>query len=113
MSNVKLMLTAPLLAASLYSGHVLSQSHAGHAVQDSRDSRDPTDASVRVPTIAHRSTFSDYRSAREVQGGDWRGANEQVERIGGWRAYANEVEAAREAEKNSGGTATPVPHRHH
>ena len=52
---------------------------------------DPLDPAARVPPAAHRSAFVEYR--RQVIGPavDWRSANDTVQRIGGWRAYAREA----------------------
>lgn len=52
---------------------------------------DPLDPKVTVPAAAHRSSLANYRSAGELRVGSWKDANEQVNRIGGWRAYAREA----------------------
>jgi hypothetical protein len=55
---------------------------------------DPADAKALVPALQHRSAIADYRRldgpAPPVP---WREANDRVERIGGWRAYAREAQA--------------------
>ena len=53
---------------------------------------DPADPSARVPAITYRSPFADYRLLGEEAVGDWRAANDEVGRIGGWREYAREVQ---------------------
>ncbi|MFT4193951.1 hypothetical protein [Ottowia sp.] len=43
---------------------------------------------------AARSAFEGYRAYAEPPAIDWRQANDTVGRIGGWRAYAREAQAA-------------------
>jgi hypothetical protein len=52
---------------------------------------DPADANAEVPALVHRSAFTSYRAAGEIEVGSWREANDTVARIGGWRAYAREA----------------------
>ncbi len=66
---------------------------------------DPADPAARVPAATYRSTFSDYRPLGDETVGDWRVANDEVRRIGGWREYAREVQAS-EAKP---GAAPPRP----
>jgi hypothetical protein len=55
---------------------------------------DPLDGKASVAPLVYRSAFTDYRSlAAESPALGWREANEGVERIGGWRAYAREANA--------------------
>lgn len=55
---------------------------------------DPADAKAATPSLQHRSTFAGYRRlGAESPPLAWRGANDRVERIGGWRAYAREAHA--------------------
>jgi hypothetical protein len=61
-----------------------------HASAQSRP--DPADPSARVPTAAYRSPFADYRVLGDEAVGNWRAANDEVGRIGGWREYAREVQ---------------------
>ena len=53
---------------------------------------DPFDATVAVPPVAYRSSFTGYRGLSEQPVGDWRAANDTVGRIGGWKAYAKEAQ---------------------
>lgn len=53
---------------------------------------DPFDATVAVPPVAYRSSFTGYRALSESPVGDWRAANDTVGRIGGWKAYAKEAQ---------------------
>ncbi len=49
-----------------------------------------TGTAAPVPDAAP-SAFSTYRPFADAPPTDWRGANDQVGRIGGWRAYAKEA----------------------
>lgn len=49
---------------------------------------DPLDARAPVPPVVHKSPPP--KPADDPPPADWRAANERVERIGGWRAYARE-----------------------
>jgi len=52
---------------------------------------DPLDARAAVPRLVHRPAFAGYQPAGEVKVGSWKDANETVNRLGGWRAYAREA----------------------
>lgn len=52
---------------------------------------DPLDPAVPVPALSHSSALTHAPSLTEVQVGSWRDANDTVNRIGGWRAYAREA----------------------
>lgn len=51
---------------------------------------DPTDPRAGIPTLQYRSPFRDYRPLGEDKPLAWKAANDEVQRIGGWRAYAKE-----------------------
>jgi hypothetical protein len=53
--------------------------------------KDPLAASAPVPAAVYVSPLRAYRSAHEVPLGDWRAANDNVARIGGWRTYLREA----------------------
>lgn len=66
---------------------------------------DPLDPRARVPSPRHRTVLSRPLPASAIapaEPGDWRAANDEVHRIGGWRTYAREAAAA--APAASGGT---------
>lgn len=44
---------------------------------------DALDPSARVPPVAYRSVFSDYRPFAEQEPASWRALNEEVRRLGG------------------------------
>ena len=47
------------------------------------------DAAARLG-LGYESAFEDYERYEESDGPDWRGANDRVGEIGGWRTYARE-----------------------
>jgi hypothetical protein len=49
------------------------------------------------PTLHYDSAFKQYQPWREEKLEDWQTANQTVMRIGGWREYAKQAEAAKEA----------------
>jgi hypothetical protein len=55
---------------------------------------DPADAKAATPALQYRSALAGYRRLdAESPPLAWREANDRVERIGGWRAYAREATA--------------------
>jgi hypothetical protein len=53
---------------------------------------DPTDPRAAVPATTYRSPLTGYRRLTEPSPPNWRAANDEVERIGGWRAYLREAQ---------------------
>jgi len=53
---------------------------------------DPADPAAKVPAAAYRSPFAGYRPLGDEAVGNWRAANDEVGRIGGWREYARDVQ---------------------
>ncbi|WP_341887960.1 hypothetical protein [Variovorax sp. YR752] len=72
---------------------------------------DPLDPQAAVPAAVHRSSLTSYRGAGELRVGSWKDANEQVNRIGGWRAYAREA-AAPVAPAAKASAPTAAGHKH-
>jgi len=71
-------------------------------------SADPLDPQARVPQTTYQSPLANYRNLGEDQPTAWREANETVNRIGGWRAYAREalpVGVAPASPSSGGGSA--------
>lgn len=62
-------------------------------------------AAVTTTTPEFNSTFTGYRAYTEQPVGSWRDANDEVGRIGGWRAYAREAAATDGAK----GGVSPAP----
>jgi hypothetical protein len=55
---------------------------------------DPLDPQAVVPRLTHESAFKAYRGQRDEKLRAWKDANDEVGRIGGWRAYAREAQRA-------------------
>ena len=71
---------------------------------------DPLDAAADVPRTSHESAFKAYRRLGDTPPTPWKQANDTVERIGGWRAYAREADPARApADAASAPTPSPAP----
>jgi len=69
---------------------------------------DPTDAAAAVPPAAYRSSLGSYRRLADPPPADWKAANQTVERIGGWRAYAREANAPTPAASAPAAPAAPA-----
>lgn len=75
---------------------------------------DPLDPQARVPPATYHSALATYRRLGDDKPLPWKQANEAVNRIGGWRAYAREAQlpepaastpAARSAAPSAAGSA--------
>lgn len=53
---------------------------------------DPADVKNNVPLVLYQSPFRAYRPLGEDKPIPWKAANDEVARIGGWRAYAKEAQ---------------------
>lgn len=73
------------LVAAVTAAH--AQAAAAHG-----ERRDPLDPQARVPAVTYRSPFASYRRLGDDKSIPWREANETVNRVGGWRAYAREAQ---------------------
>ena len=51
----------------------------------------PDNAMADIPVVVYRSALTGYRSFRDVKVSSWQASNDNVARIGGWRAYAREA----------------------
>ncbi len=82
----------------------LAQSAAGKRA-------DPLDSSAAVPPLVFQSTLGGYQRHAEQPVGSWREANETVNRVGGWRAYAREAGRPDAPATNNAPSkpATPAP----
>jgi hypothetical protein len=98
--------TAPLAQPPAAAG---SPSRTDGVRSQSTAARDPGDARAAVPAVTYSSAFARYRSSTEPELGNWRGSNDNVGRIGGWRIYgreASEPEGGKQA--NDSKPAAPV-----
>lgn len=80
-----------LLAAVLAATAVMSHAQPDPLPQPVSQALDPR---LRVPPATYRSSLAQYRRFTEEPVGSWQRANETVNRIGGWRTYAREAQAA-------------------
>lgn len=72
-----------------------------HAVGDQNPNRaitptgkiptQPGNAMTDLPIAVYQSALTGYRSFRDEKVSSWRASNDEVARIGGWRAYAREA----------------------
>ncbi len=71
---------------------------AGHSAQAQAPApvpvAHPGNSAGAVPALVYRSALQSYRPWREQGPGDWRALNDEVARIGGWRAYLREAQQA-------------------
>jgi len=67
-----------------------------------------TDAQAPVPPLRHVSALSAHTRSAPVVVGDWPALNQQVARIGGWRAYAREAAAAAAAAPPASTPSQPI-----
>lgn len=103
------LLTAALFAQAQAQAQSQSQSQSQSQGASASASRpDPLDAQVRVPAVTHTSALSGYRRLGEDKRIDWKEANETVNRIGGWRAYAREAQQPDSAASAPAGGAAPA-----
>jgi hypothetical protein len=88
--------------------------HAQTSNQPSPAAADPLDPLARVPQTTYQSPLANYRKLGEDQPTSWREANETVNRIGGWRAYAREALQPGDApaSPSSGGGSAGAPGGH-
>ena len=70
---------------------------------------DPLNPQARVPAAVYVSPLAGYRRLGEDKPVPWKEANETVNRIGGWRAYARE---AQQPEAAAPARPASAPHRH-
>lgn len=70
---------------------------------------DPTRTGTPVPALQHRSALQTYRRLTDTPRGDWRAANAEVARIGGWRAYLREAHRPDPATSAPGTPGAPLP----
>ena len=95
--------TALALAAALAAAGAVAQGVAAPAA------RDPADPRAEAPPLVHRSPFATYRVFAGDSPGSWRGVNDEVARIGGWKAYAREAYEASKAAQPAPGEAARSP----
>jgi hypothetical protein len=97
-----ILLGAAALAASLAAG----AQTAAPAPAPSQQA-----APAAAQSAPYSSAFEGYRSFFADEVGDWRKANDTVREIGGWRAYAREIQGG--SQSPPGAAAPANPHQGH
>ncbi|NJD87937.1 MAG: hypothetical protein FIB05_07980 [Betaproteobacteria bacterium] len=68
--------------------------------------KNPGDPGAQVPSLQYSSPFAGYRPFAAGAVGPWKDMNDEVARIGGWKAYAREAyEASKQAAPATDGAA--------
>lgn len=71
---------------------------------------DPQDAQASVPRLIYQSPLANYRVLSDEKVKPWKETNDNVGRIGGWRAYAKEAQQPETPSGSAPATAdTAVP----
>ena len=104
---------AALLIGVLALGASAQTPHNHATMTEMKPAAAPTTAVAPVSPVApatpsssplrYESVFARYQSYRDEKTGSWREANETVDRIGGWRAYAKEAQ-----QPDSAAPTTPI-----
>jgi hypothetical protein len=76
----------PLLWLALLCTAASAQLRPQRAVAPGPAAGDP---SASVPSASYESAFDGYRKFADEKAASWRGSNELVFRLGGWRAFAS------------------------
>ena len=100
-----LVLALPRAAVLFFLFSLNTWAQGSSAASGSR--ADPADAGSPAPRAVHRSSFSTYRRFADQEVADWRESNDNVGRIGGWRAYAQESRPSKPAAKSPAPPAAP------
>lgn len=97
-----------MAAAALLAAAPMAQSQG---TSGRTERADPLDAQARVPAVNYQSPLAGYRRLGEDKRLSWKEANETVNRIGGWRAYAREAQQPDSAASapGTGQGARPAP----
>lgn len=96
-----------LLAAPLTQAQTQTQTRSQPQALSVR--ADPLDAQARVPAAAYRSALDGYRRLGDDTRVDWKAANERVNQVGGWRAYAREAQQPEPAASAPANRGAPGP----
>ena len=74
----------------------------------------PHNAMTDAPVVFYQSALSGYRAFQDEKVSSWKASNDNVARIGGWRAYAREAREPEPAPRDTARDtpATPADHPH-
>ena len=67
-----------------------------------------SDPTADVPPLVYSAVLQGYRPNVEVEVGAWRGINDNVGRIGGWRVYAKEARQPDAVAPAAGAASAPA-----
>lgn len=99
-----------LAVIALMAHAAFAQAQPQAPTQPARNGRaDPLDAQARVPAATHVSALARYRRLGDEPRIGWQEANETVNRIGGWRAYAREAQAPEPSTPAPANRPSPAP----
>ena len=104
-------LNAVVAAVLAAAGFFVSYGYS--AVSSAAD--DPTNGDAKVPPVKYQSSFRNYHPLGEDKFIPWKAANDEVNRIGGWRTYAREareVTPVTSAPVVPDANAAPMPMEH-
>ena len=80
--------------------------HAGH-MAPAHQENPPASTHATASGGSYRSAFEGYRPFQPPEVRGWREANDEVARIGGWKAYAKEAQSGGESKDASNPSADP------
>lgn len=106
---------AALAACALLGHSVLAKAQAADTPQQASPTAaapaaQPGNTATAVPKLVYRSALQSFRPWREQAPGDWRALNDEVTRIGGWRAYLREAQQAPVEPASDGAGPGAPPH---
>jgi hypothetical protein len=84
------MSSSALGLAAAYRSALVTFAVAGAAAAGAAAGPDPASAKAEVPVVRYESAFNGYRKFEDGKVTSWRGANDRVHRLGGWKAFAND-----------------------
>lgn len=76
----------------------------------------PNSTAPSAEAAPYRSAFEGYRAFESGEIQDWRKSNNTVREIGGWRAYAREIQGGTQSPASPGSAPAPAqatPHQGH
>ncbi len=86
-----------LSAATLLAGYANAQTNAPAA----------SNTSAAVPPAPFKSAFEGYQAYSDDKMTNWKAANDEVARIGGWREYAKQAQQPENTPSSKAGEAKP------
>ncbi|MFA6313365.1 MAG: hypothetical protein WCV99_10670 [Sterolibacterium sp.] len=94
--------TITLLTGLLAALSVQAQPEVADPASTPKTQTRPTSAMPHMPEMDYQSALSKYRAFQDEKISSWKASNDNVARIGGWRAYAREASEPEPASRNTG-----------